>query len=325
MKKKFVTFQSIFSQEIKSYLEYKRALGYKFISEESALRLFDRFLVAIDLTDMKHLTATKLADFLVSRPRKRPRSYNHLLGVLQCFFAWLVAHRRLDKNPMEDFTRKKSSQGIPFLFKPAQFKQLLKLACSLSDKGGVYNRGAIYSTIFTLMYSLGLRVGEASRLCYKDVDFQRKLLIIRETKFGKSRLVPFGPKLEMRIYTYLNHKKKWSPEDPLFSFRKKRAIHPCTITQMFHQLIKKLVLPIPPGVESPCLYCLRHSFVVETLLHWYKNDIDPNSRLFHLSTFLGHVDPVSTAWYLTITDELLEVANKRFEKMVAQTLPGGSL
>jgi integrase len=104
-------------------------------------------------------------------------------------------------------------------------------------------------------------------------------------------------------------------ELPLFAFAPPRAIGATTITQTFHKLIPKLELPIPAGVSSPRLHDLRRSFAVRTLLRWYREGVDPNSRLMHLATFLGHVDPTSTAVYLPITEELLREADQRFRAL----------
>ena len=76
------------------------------------------------------------------------------------------------------------------------------------------------------------------------------------------------------------------------------------------------------GVAPPRLHCLRHSFAVDTLLRWYRSGVDPAARLNHLSTFLGHVNPASTSVYLTITTELLEQANARFERFAAPSVQG---
>ena len=86
-----------------------------------------------------------------------------------------------------------------FLFDRSQAQQLLELAAKLPDNNHGRDRGEIYFMIFALMYGLGLRVAEVSRLCRQDVDLERKVLVIRETKFLKSRLVPFGPKIEARL------------------------------------------------------------------------------------------------------------------------------
>jgi integrase len=99
----------------------------------------------------------------------------------------------------------------------------------------------------------------------------------------------------------------------LFTFDGRRCVHPGTASQTFHALVRSLGLTIPDGVSSPRLHDLRHSFAVGCLLRWYRDGLDPASQLQQLSTFMGHVDPTSTAVYLGITPGLLNQANRRFE------------
>jgi site-specific recombinase XerD len=234
--------------------------------------------------------------FLASRPRTRPRSYNHLLGVLRCFFAWQVAQERLTHSPVRAHPRRVTCQLKPLLFEPAQIKRLLALASELPDNPRATGRGVVYPLIFSVMYGLGLRVGEIVRLRYCDVDSQRNLLIIDKSKFGKTRLVPFGPLMTQWIAGYLQlgigRYGPWQPEDPVFSFSTTSVRKPMrteTVSQTFHHLMPELNLSVPPGARQPHLHCLRHSFAVATLLRWYRTGVDPNQRLFHLSTFMGRV------------------------------------
>ncbi|NIP88448.1 MAG: tyrosine-type recombinase/integrase, partial [Gammaproteobacteria bacterium] len=174
------------------------------------------------------------------------------------------------------------------------------------------------------LYGLGLRVGEACRLRLNDVDIERQLLVIRQTKFYKSRLVPFGPKLGALLVRHLRQRQATisapAPEDqPLFALRGGRPIHPGTVSQTFHALVPKLRLEIPPGVSAPRLHDLRHSFAVGALTRWYRLGLDPTTRLLALSTFLGHVDVSSTALYLNTTPELLEQASRRFQAFASAT------
>jgi integrase len=99
----------------------------------------------------------------------------------------------------------------------------------------------------------------------------------------------------------------------LFSFNGRTYVNPCTASQTFHHLVGDLGLAVPSGVSPPRLHSLRHSFAVGCLLRWYRQGLDPAARLHQLSTFMGHVDPASTAVYLTITPALMEEANRRFE------------
>jgi integrase len=206
----------------------------------------------------------------------------------------------------------------PFLFDVEQACCLLAVASQLPSTPRVQYRGETYKMIFALLYGLGLRVGEVSRLCCKDINLDHQVLTIRQTKFGKERLVPFGPKMAREITSFLQREEsrfgQISPDSPVFSFnkRKRKPIGPNTISYTFHKLLPKLRLLVPSGVAPPHLHCLRHSFAVGTLLRWYRQGVDPKSRLYDLSTFPGHVSPSSTAVYLTITTELLECAGARF-------------
>ena len=314
-----IRFYSLFADNIHAYLQYKRALGCQFNNEEKTLKLLDNYLVEQSINNIVAVQPVLIESFLSSRPRSKPRSYNHLLGVIRCFFDWLVTQEQLKSTPVTAKPRKTSAQERPFLFEPLHFNRLISLTVSLPDQARALYRNRIYSLIFTLMYGLGLRVGEVVRLQYGDVDLKRQLLVINKSKFGKTRLVPFGPNIGKSLDDYLSSGHdwygQWQPHDPVFSFSGKEQRKPIcieTVSQTFHNLMLKLCFDVSPGTGAPRLHCLRHSFAVETLLRWYRTGMDPRGRLFHLSTFMGHVDPSSTAWYLTITDALLKEANRRF-------------
>ena len=318
MRTKWTDFQSCLADGIKGFLAHKRALARRFHTEEKALRLLDRYLIEQGVTDVAAITPRLLDRFLASRPRSRPRSYNHLLGVIRRLFNWLVEQGTLSHSPVHARPRRATTQRIPFVFEAAQAQRLLEVASRLPDNSRAPLRGPTYSMVFALLYGLGLRVGEVSRLCLKDVDIDRHLLVIRQTKFTKNRLVPFGPRMAQRLNQYIKQCEQrcgtLCTDSPLFSFNKGEPIHPGTISHTFHHLLPLLNLDMPPGVAPPRLHDLRHSFAVGTLLRWYRAGIDPAQRLIHLSTFLGHINPTSTAVYLRITSDLLQEASQRFER-----------
>jgi site-specific recombinase XerD len=280
------------AEPIRQFLAAKRALNRRFDTEEKALRLFDRHLVDRGVAGLSDVTPAVIEAFVTSRPRKRPRSYNHLLGVLRRLFDWMNGQGLLDVSPLRLRSRR------------------------------------VYATIFAVLYGLGLRVGEVARLTVADVDLARNLLVVRGTKFGKSRLVPFGPQMAARLTAYLDLRRQQTgalpPDAPVFSFTAGRSIHPGTISQTFHALVPRLDLTMAAGVAPPRVHDLRHSFAVGTLLRWYREGSDPAARLLHLSTFLGHVNPASTSVYLTITAELLEAAGDRFGRYAAPLSTGGA-
>jgi site-specific recombinase XerD len=317
-------FESLLAAPMQQFLDHKRALARKFVVEERALRLLDRYLVEHDVRAPEQITSDLLDAFLASRPRKTPRSYNHLLGTVARLFNWMTSQGHLQRSPLRAKPRRQTAHRIPFLFDQTAARRLLETAGGLPDNSRALMRGLTYRTIFALLYGLGLRVGEAARLRLGDVDEEQQLLVIRLTKFSKCRLVPFGPQIGALLHEYLDARnqraRSLAPDAPLFSFGRDRGLNPGTISQVFHRMVPRLGLHIPPGTAPPRAHDLRHSFAVGTLLRWYRDGLDPAARLLRLSTFLGHVDPASTAVYLTITQDLLQEANRRFEKFVRPVL-----
>ena len=328
MKRRRQALQSTAAGAMRDFLDYHRALGKRFDTEEWALSLFDRYLVEHKVQTLADITPLVVENFLSSRPRKVAKSYNQLLGVLRGWFNWLVVQERLGQSPLHIEPRRITGVRLPFLFEQDQVRRLLAVAAELPDDHQAHQRGLVYSTIFTLCYGLGLRVGEAVRLRLQDIDWDRCVLTIHDTKFAKSRLVPFGPKLAAKLKDYLQqreaHAGRLAPDQPLFCFGqdKNRSVCPRTVSRTFVEVCSKLGLNVPPGVAVPRLHCLRHSFAVGTLLRWYREGIQPQDRLLHLSTFMGHAQPSSTAVYLTITADLLKEANQRFERFASPLLKG---
>lgn len=318
MKTRHAGFQSVLADSIRRFLAHKRALGRRYEVEEKSLHLLDQFLVDLKVRSIETVSSSVIDAFLARRPRASARSYNHLLGTVRRLFDWLVRQGIVAMSPVMAQPRRQTSQRIPFLFDRQSARRLLDVASGLRDNPRATMRAQSYRTIFAMLYGLGLRVGEVSRLRDQDVDFDRQLLIIRETKFNKSRLVPFGSRMSALLATYMEARRPYrggpASDGPLFSFAHNQPIGPYTITQTFHSLVPQLKLTIPPGVSPPRLHDLRHSFAVGTLLRWYRSGVDPGSRLLALSTFLGHVSPESTAVYLTITGDLLQQAGERFER-----------
>lgn len=312
-------FHSPLAVHIERYLATKRALGCKLASEDRMLRLLDRFLTEQAVASVDAITGECLEQFLASRQRVNPRSYNHLLGVVRRLFDWLVSQQVMAASPLQVKPRRETARRLPFLYEPAVIKRLLAEAALLPDNPRSPMRGPTYETIFALLAGLGLRIGEVSRLQCGDVDLERDVLQIRDSKFGKSRLVPFGPRLAARLRTYLELRKRSAKpstgDAPLFSWNGRSSISTNTIRNAFRDdLLPRLKLDVPNGTSHPCVHGLRHTFAVRTLLRWYREGVAPATKLNHLSTFLGHANAASTAVYLTMTSEMLQEANRRFER-----------
>jgi site-specific recombinase XerD len=310
-------FESVLADPITRYLTAKRSMGCRFNTEDRALRVFDRYLTEQSVQCIAEVTSACLEAFLASRPRAT-RSYNDLLGVVRRLFEWMVDQQELATSPVTVPSRPQSARCLPYLYDRATIRRILDYAAELPDGSRAPQRGPTYATVFALLAGLGLRIGEVSRLQCGDVDLQRDVLLVRNSKFGKSRLVPFGPRLAARLRSYAGLREQRLgfplPEAPFFTWNGRSTIATNSIRNAFRDhLMPRLALEVPSGTRAPCVHGLRHTFAVRTLLRWYREGLDPQARLNHLSTFLGHVGLHSTAVYLTITSELLGAANQRFE------------
>ncbi len=321
-------FHSALAPHIEQYLQAKRALGCKFDNEERQLRLLDRFLDEQGVDCIEAIDPECLQAFLTSRRRTHARSYNNLLGNVRRLFDWIVSQQILPVTPLQAKAQPETARRIPYLFSVETIKRLLILSKALPDNSRAPLRGATYEMIFALLAGLGLRVSEVAHLQWGDVDLEREVLEIQNTKFGKDRLVPFGPKLSNRLNGYRALRKARGYDctgaDFLFSWNGHTAISTNSIRNTFRDdLLPQLALDVPNGVFGPHVHGLRHSFAVRTLLNWYRKGRVPLDHLHYLSTFLGHANPSSTAVYLTITGELLDAANQRFEAFAPMLDEGG--
>ncbi|MCU0687044.1 MAG: tyrosine-type recombinase/integrase [Polyangiaceae bacterium] len=315
-------FASALAPALARYVTLKRALGRKYTVDLRVLRRFDRFLVEQRVAVAGDLTAARLHAYFAARPHHAARTFNAELGAVRRFIRWLVAHGELAACPLDLRARRVTSQRVPFVFDLPLARRLLGLARALPDNPSGRRRGPTYHALFALLYGLGLRAGEACRLRCDDVDPDRRLLVVRATKFGKTRLVPYGPRLGTLLAGELAHRRAAgaAPGGPLFTFDGARPVHPGTASTVFLALTRGMHLPLPEGASPPRLHDLRHSFAIGTLLRWYREGADVNAQLPALATFLGHVDPTSTSVYLTATAELLRAGHARFEAFAA---PGG--
>lgn len=241
-------------QVVCRFVAHKRAHGRKYKTEEAALRLLVGFCDEQGVGRLSDLTPVLLDEFLASRPRSRPRSFNHLLGAVRCLLDWAVSQQLLEASPLRARRRRVTADRIPFIFDAVQARRLLDAAAALPDNSRAKERGATYQTIFALCYGLGLRAGEACGLRAGDVDCDRGLLVVRGGKFGKSRLVPHGPRIGELVVAQLERRSgavRLSDDAPLLSFNGRTSVNPCTASQTFHRLVGDLGVRAPAGVSPP--------------------------------------------------------------------------
>jgi integrase/recombinase XerD len=199
----------------------------------------------------------------------------------------------------------------PFIYSPGDIEALMTKARQLRPMPA-----DTHETLIGLLAATGLRVGEAIRLDRADIDWTDGVLTIRESKFGKTRMVPVLGSTLTRLKRYASTRDRFCPQAATGSFfvstAGTRLIYAC-VGQVFRRLRDRA--GIGAGADHPPrIHDLRHTFAVRTLLGWYRAGDDVEARLPILSTYLGHRDPRSTYWYLSAAPELLTLAASRLER-----------
>jgi integrase len=176
-------------------------------------------------------------------------------------------------------------------------------------------------TLLLLMYATGLRIREVVALNRGDVDLDDSLLTIRQTKFYKTRLVPFQPRLASVLTQYAaRYGDQVAPTDatPFFTKRSGDRVNQDTLEHCFRRLCEHAGIRRSDGARyQPRLHDVRHTFAVHRLTSWYRQGANVQQLLAQLSVYLGHVHLAATQVYLSMTPELLREASVRFDRYVA--------
>jgi integrase/recombinase XerD len=204
----------------------------------------------------------------------------------------------------------------PYIFSAAEISLLLEEAARVGPRGSL--RPYTHQTLLGLLASTGLRLSEAAKLLISDVqlDAQPTRLLIRQTKFQKSRWVPLHYTVadQLRRYAQLRREMNYDAlSDNFFVSEQGGELELYNLRYAFRCLVSRLGLKPRPGQRHPTLHSFRHTFAVNRLRQWYETGADVRALLPNLSVYLGHVDLAASFWYLSATPELLGAAAKLFE------------
>lgn len=210
----------------------------------------------------------------------------------------------------------------PHIFSTDEIQRLLHTAQTFTSPHAPLRPATLHAMV-VIGYCAGLRMGEIVQLRLRDLRLEEGSLEIRETKFFKSRRLPLRPSVLSGLKDYLVVRDHAGlsqlPDTPLFCHAKGGYAY-VTAEHLLRRVIRAAGLKPAPGRRGPRVHDLRHTFVVHRMLEWYRQGINPQARLPYLSTYLGHRDIHSTLIYLTITQELLGLANERFRTLGASLL-----
>jgi integrase/recombinase XerD len=299
-------------QALADYLAVRRSLGYKLARPEKLLGPFITYLEAAGAGTV----TTRHALAWAILPGGNQSWHALRLSAVRGFAAYLRTIDPAAEIPPADLLPWRPCRATPYLYSDADIGALIAAAASLRSP----LRAATYQTLIGLLAVTGMRVGETIRLDRPDLDLTGGVLTVRESKFGKSRLLPLHPTTVDALRGYLRLRDRLHPRPAapaVFISSAGTRLMYCNVQATFARLARRAGLQPRSASCRPRIHDLRHSFAVASLLDAYTTGQDSQARLTVLATYLGHVDPASTYWYLSAAPELLALAGHRLEQHLA--------
>lgn len=307
---------------IDAYLAERRRLGFQLRGRDTFLAGFARF--AASRHRRAPLTAELMADWVRQGKggQGSPGTWARRLAKLRHFIRYLKQFEPQTEVPLASLFGPEPGRVAPHIYREEEIVELLAAARKLGPRASV--RPATFEALFGLMASCGLRVSEAIHLRDADVDLKHAILVVRQTKFAKSRQVPMHPSTVEALARYRRTRARHVPTSvdmPFFiGSRGRRLGQPLgdrQVHRVFNALRDRLGWVNRGAHEAPRLHDMRHTFAVRRLMLWHAAGTDVDQMMLALATYMGHAEIFYTYWYLTAVPELMALAGGKFERFVA--------
>lgn len=286
------------------YLHLRHAMGHALNRHGSLIR---GFLADLDAAGHSAITVDAALRWACAPREVTTGRHASRLAVIRGFATYVHSHDPCLAGVIpHGLIPTRVVRSLPYIYTPAQIEALMAAALTLRPA----SRGLTLSTIIGLMASTGMRISECLALNITDVDAGENVLAVTG-KRGHHRLVPVHPTTMTAISDYLHARRILNARadtEALFLNSRGGRPHDCNVQSSFRRLTISLGYCPRPGGKMPRLHDLRHVFATNTLIQAHTDGVDVDARIAVLATYLGHVSPASTYWYVSATPELLAVA-----------------
>jgi integrase/recombinase XerD len=300
--------EAMLTRSVQSYLSVRRAAG--FTLKQTGLHL-KSFAAYSDGQGQRFLSAQTAVDWARRSPSVQQRARR--LGDLIRLARYLHAEDPRHQIPPPVFGSENRVRPPPYILSDEQICGLIELA---AKSGYRTLRRQTYSTLFALLACTGLRVSEAIQLRYSDITPHG--LVIRATKFHKSRLVPLHETARAGLERYLQQRRSYAPlDDHVFISLRRKPLLPADVDSAFRAVAAQMGLPRGRGHRRPTPHSLRHAFAVRALQTCPDGRDRITKHMLMLSTYLGHSNAALTYWYLEAVPELMRSIAEHCEAYLA--------
>ena len=312
----------IYAPYIRQLIDFKRSLGFKYITEEVIYSLFDRFTIELGETEVGISKA--LAENWCQRKNNESDSYRFHRGVcisqLSSYLCKIGIRSFIPRLPQCNTT------FTPYIFSKMEIAAIFNASDELRAQKKMMNSMLFaMPAILRLLYATGLRIGEAVVLQNKDVNLTDNFLVIRDSKNGKQRMIPISESLSAVCKDYVHHRNSlplFKSEDNYFFVSLNGSnFSTDAVYRRFQDILKIAGIPFTGNHHGPRLHDLRHTFAVTSLAQMAESGVDLYCTLPILSTYLGHQSLSATDSYVRLTAEMFPGLLKDVDMVCLNVFP----
>jgi integrase len=301
---------------VKDYIAYRRSLGFQFRDDKDGGELFRFGMYADKINHRGPITTSLAVQWAKNTGKNAPIHWARRLDLVRGFAQYRALFDPCTEIPAQGLLgTSRYLRKTPYIYTDQDIVALQTAASSIRSKIGLVPK--THETLFGLLACTGLRVSEALALTNGDVNLEEGFLKIRGTKFQKSRLVPLHVSAVAALRAYSEFRNRYYNPGASQQFFLRDAGLPLAyyhVRKRFKYIRRKLNWTVQGRTRLPRIHDLRHTFAVRRILRWYQEGCNMDQKIPALATYLGHVNPTKTYWYMTAVPELMAIVATRFEE-----------
>lgn len=312
----------IYTDLIKQYIAYKRSLGFKMEDTEERLRRFDRLTITRKETSIG-ISKELFDEWGTSFPEESDVNRYSRISMLRQFSSYL---QMIGYNSYIPKLPKYKSVFIPHIFTKAEIESIFEASDKMFLKRKyMYSQICVMPTLLRMLYSTGLRVGEALELKHRDVTLDKGYLALRACKNGRDRVVPITKSLVEACKDYYLYKQKQlvdtAPGTYFFTALDGSRCQTFTVYEHFRTILYKAGISHKGRGKGPRLHDLRHTFCVNALVKMSEAGMDLYCSMPILSTYVGHQSIEATSKYVRLTSEMYPALLNKINTVYKHVFP----
>jgi len=318
-------FWSIYAPHLTDFIDLKRSLGFKYKEGESILSSFDKYI--IEQGETKIGLSKELADKWAKRSNNEMEitRYRKVLCIIH-FSSYL---RRCGiKSYIPQLPKYPNTTFVPYIFSYDEMDALFKACDNLKLRNrNMESSVFVMPCLLRMLYATGIRIGEALSLKNKDINLTDKYLILRRTKNGKERMVPFTDTLVNVCQDYLEHRNKLpiigieAKEKPFYVKLNGECCKHSTIYKWYRKILNLSGIPFTGNKHGPRVHDIRHSFACHSFVKLSDEGMDLYCSWPYLSAYLGHQSLESTEQYIRLTAQMYPELLKDADRLYVNVIP----